>query len=103
MLSPRLDLPGFKSGTETELQPVDIVGVLVFLLTRILYGGVMALNNFMSARGGEVKRRREVCKQSRTNALLRTVMKAPRHQITPVLKSLHWLKVPQSIQCKSVS
>ena len=38
------------------------------------------------------------------NALARTVTRTPKHsRITPVLKSLHWLKIEQRIQFKIVS
>ena len=42
--------------------------------------------------------------QTVQNALARAVTKTPKHHhITPVLKSLHWLKVPQRIHYKIVS
>src|SRR6218665_2893905 len=42
--------------------------------------------------------------QTIQNALVRAVTKAPiHHHITPVLKSLHWQKVPQHIHYKIVS
>src|SRR5678815_4380646 len=41
--------------------------------------------------------------QTIQNALARAVTKTPKHHITPVLKSLHWLKVPQRIHYKIVS
>jgi hypothetical protein len=42
--------------------------------------------------------------QSIQNALARAVTRTPKfHHITPVLKSLHWLKIPQRIQYKILS
>src|SRR6218665_2403223 len=38
------------------------------------------------------------------NSLARAVTRAPRHHhITPVLKSLHWLKIPEHIHFKVLS
>src|SRR6218665_204505 len=38
------------------------------------------------------------------NSLALAVTRMPRHHhITPVLKSLHWLKIPERIQCKVLS
>ena len=42
--------------------------------------------------------------QAIQNALARAVTKTPKHHhITPVLKKLHWLKIPERIECKVVS
>ena len=42
--------------------------------------------------------------QAIQNALARAVTKTPkRHHITPVLKSLHWLKIPERIEYKVLS
>src|SRR6218665_512599 len=46
------------------------------------------------------------CLQAIQNALARAVTKTPKHHhITPVLKKLHWLKIPERIEytCKSIS
>src|SRR6218665_2235833 len=37
------------------------------------------------------------------NSLARVVTRTPRHHITPVLKSLHWLKIPECIHFKVLS
>src|SRR6218665_1100658 len=38
------------------------------------------------------------------NALARAVTKTPKHHhITPVLKKLHWLKIPERIEYKVIS
>src|SRR6218665_2350106 len=42
--------------------------------------------------------------QTIRNSLARAVTKTPKHHhITSVLKSLHWLKVPQRIHCKPLN
>ena len=42
--------------------------------------------------------------QAIQNALARAVTKAPKHHhITPVLKNLHWLKIPERIEYKVIS
>src|SRR5688572_3761632 len=42
--------------------------------------------------------------QAVQNALARAVTKTPKHHhITPVLKSLHWLKIPERIEYKVIS
>src|SRR6218665_2631221 len=42
--------------------------------------------------------------QAIQNALARSVNKTPKHHhITPVLKKLHWLKIPQQIEYKVIS
>src|SRR6218665_383605 len=42
--------------------------------------------------------------QAIQNALTRAVTKTPKHHhITPVLKKLHWLKIPEWIEYKAIS
>jgi len=42
--------------------------------------------------------------QDTQNTLARAVTKTPKHHhITPVLKKLHWLKIPERIQYKAIS
>src|SRR6218665_1210988 len=42
--------------------------------------------------------------QAIQNALARAVTKTPKHhQLTPVLKKLHWLKIPERIEYKVIS
>src|SRR6218665_2578697 len=54
---------------------------------------------FYSINSSEIK-----CLQTIQNALARAVTKTPKHHhITPVLKSLHWPKIPQRIHYKIAS
>src|SRR6218665_1637033 len=54
---------------------------------------------FYSINSSQIKRLQTI-----QNALARAVTKTPKHHhITPVLKSLHWLKIPQRIRYKIAS
>src|SRR6218665_3468864 len=54
---------------------------------------------FYSINSSQIKRLQTI-----QNALARAVTKTPKHHhITPVLKSLHWLKIPQRIHYKIAS
>jgi len=66
-------------------------------LNRPLQAGVLQFP-FYSINSSQIKRLQTI-----QNALARAVTKTPKHQhihVTPVLKSLHWLKIPQRIHYK---
>src|SRR6218665_1374694 len=67
------------------------------IATSIIHSKLDYCNSlFYSINSSQIKRL-----QTFQNALARAVTKTPKHHhITPVLKSLHWLKIPQCIHYK---
>src|SRR6218665_633544 len=83
-----------------RLRPILDYMTACTIATSIVHSKLDYCNsNFYSINSSQIKRLQTI-----QNALARTVTKTPKHHhITPVLKSLHWLKVPQSIHYKIVS
>src|SRR6218665_2593878 len=68
-------------------------------LNRPFQARLLQLSLFYSINSSQVKRLQTI-----QNAIARAVTKTPKHHhITPVLKSLHWLKIPQRIHYKIAS
>src|SRR6218665_2389493 len=72
----------------------------ICITTSIVYSKLDYCNSlFYSINSSQVERLQTI-----QNALARAVTKTPKHHhTTPILKSLHWLKIPQRIHYKIVS
>src|SRR6218665_2280016 len=69
----------------------------------LLLSGVVVVRGG-SCPGGDVRSPTKIQRlQLIQNSLARAVTRTPRHHITPVLKSLHWLKIPERIHFKVLS
>src|SRR6218665_2278576 len=95
-----------KSATCTFATSVDYAQYLIirpralYIATSIVHSKLDYCNSlFYSINSSQITRLQTI-----QNALARAVTKTPKHHhITPVLKSLHWLKIPQRIHYKIAS
>src|SRR6218665_261532 len=94
-----------KPATRTFAISVDYAQYLIIrphaqIATSIVHSKLDYCNSlFYSINSSQIKRLQTI-----QNALARAVTKTPKHHhITPVLKSLHWLKIPQRIHYKIAS
>ena len=83
-----------------RLRPILDYKTACTIATSIVHSKLDYCNSiFYNIDSSQIKRLQTI-----QNALARAVTKTPKHHhITPVLKSLHWLKVPQRIHYKIVS
>src|SRR6218665_2837869 len=83
-----------------RLRPIFDYKTACTIATSIVHSKLEYCNSlFYSINSYQIK-----CLQTIQNALARAVTKTPKHHhITPVLKSLHWLKIPQRIHYKIAS